>query len=797
MKKNKKDDYKIQVLKGPEQVRENSGMYIGDVDNGPNHLFYEIFDNSVDEALNGFADKIKVCIHKDFSISVEDNGRGIPVSYMKDQKKTELEIVFTTLHAGGKFGTDNKNYKYSGGLHGVGSAVTNFLSKRLRVIVWKDGKEYTMAFEDGLKIEEFSSKPIKSKKTGTFVRFVPSPEVFEKVIKFNSEEIETKIRDVSYLCRGLEIEFADETKNIKKVFSGSNDISKFVIDLSPRELISEPITFTDKKDNILVDISLQWNNGEEEISKYYTNNIPNSDGGSHMIGFKSALTRTINNYINSSDLPKTMKVALSGDDIREGLISIISIKMESPKFSSQTKEKLVSDDARAAVEGVVSQNMMRYLEQNPAVAKKIVTQCINAHKAREAAKKAREATRKSVLKDGCVLLPGKLADCSSKNPAECELFIVEGNSAGGCFSGNTEVSLATGGTISFKKLVEDWDNKKKSYSCLSINENGNVCVQSIINPRITKFDAEVIQLTFENGKKVICTPDHRFLVNKNKMEYERADKLFNRYVVGRFDYNKYNLKDTSGCKVIGVKILKKRMDVYDIEVPNTNNFLLDCGVFAHNSIKQGRDRRFQAVLPLRGKVLNVEKSEFQKVMANEELKNIITALGVGVGKAFNIDKLRYDKVVLAADADVDGAHIRTLLLTFFFRHMPQLIMNGNLYIACPPLYKITHRGRKYYVKDDNDLRSFIKEYNVQTERDKNGNLRYKGIRLQRFKGLGEMMPEQLWETTMDPELRKLLQVKIDDLVEADKLFNLLMGNQVEPRKQYIYENALDAINIDA
>lgn len=794
MKKNNKDEYKIKILQGAEKIRENAGMYAGSVENGPNHLFYEVFDNSIDEVLNGFADKIKVCIHKDFSISVEDNGRGIPVSYMKDQKKTELEVVFTELHSGGKFGANNKNYNYSGGLHGVGNVVVNYLSKRLRVIVWKDDKEYTMAFEDGNKIEDFSSKPIKSKKTGTFIRFVPSPDVFNKIIKFNSEEIETKIREVSYLCRGLEVEFIDEIKNIKKIFSSSNDVSKFVKDLSSKQLIDEPIIFTDKNNNILVDISLQWANGEEEeISKYYTNNVPNPDGGSHMIGFKAGLTRTINNYINSADLPKTMKITLSGDDIREGLVSVVSIRHPSPKFSSQTKEKLVSDDARSAVENAVSYNVMKYLEQNPVIAKKIVSQCINAHKAREAARKAREATRKSVLRDGSILLPGKLADCSLKDPDECELFIVEGNSAGGCFSGNTKI-MTPNGNISFKQLVKDYDNDVALHSCYSINKEGEVCVKPIFHPRIRKVDAEVIQLTCDNGGKITCTPDHLFLVDHKQLKYEEASRLFGKRVYTIDKTNKsfrtdYNI-------IVGIKYLEKKIDVYDIEVPGTNNFALSSGIFVHNSIKQGRDRSFQAVLPLRGKVLNVERCEYQKIMANEELMNIITALGVGIGKGFNISKLRYGKVVISTDADVDGAHIRTLLLTFFFRHMPQLIANGNLYIACPPLYKVTYRGRKYYVKDENDLKLFIKEHNVEMEKTKNGT-KYKGIRLQRFKGLGEMMPNQLWETTMDPETRKFLQVTIDDLVEADRIFNLLMGSQVEPRKQYIYENALSAFNIDA
>jgi len=633
-----KNEYKIQALENLEAVREVSGMYIGNTQDGTglHHLFFEILDNSVDEYLAGHCNKISITLYKDGSISVLDNGRGIPTYYMPEKKMSALEVVMTTLHAGGKF-KNNNNYKISGGLHGVGISVSVALSSRLRVIVKKDGKEYTMAFEKGKKIEEFSEKSIKSKETGTFIRFVPDTTIFTNVIDFDSNIIERKLRELSYLCRGLEIEFINELSKTKKIFGGDNDISGFIEHLAPSSLLDKPIVFTDISNDITIDVGLQWLEGgsEIEIARYFTNNIPNPDGGSHSFGFKSALTRTINNYISSSDLPKTLKVSLSGDDIREGLISVVSIRHPDPKFSSQTKEKLVSEDARNAVESIVSHNVMRYLEQNPPTAKKIVTQCINAHKAREAAKKAREATRKSVFKDGGSILPGKLADCSSRDPDECELFVVEGNSAGG-------------------------------------------------------------------------------------------------------------------------------------------------------STKQGRDRRYQAVLPLRGKVLNVEKCEFQKMMANEELNNLITASGVGIGKGFNLNKLRYGKIIILCDSDVDGSHIRTLLLTFIFRQMPQLIINDNIYIAQPPLYRITYRRNHFYIKNERELKTFVEDNNLKTG----------SFKLQRFKGLGEMSPEQLWNTTLDPERRTLLKVTIENYVEADKIFSILMGNQVEPRKDFIVENAINVKNLD-
>lgn len=635
----KKKDYKITALEGIEAVRHVPGMYIGDLDSGSglHHLLMEVIDNSVDEYMNGHCNKIIITLHKDGSASVSDNGRGIPTYYMKDKKKSALEVVFTALHAGGKF--DKSNYKHSGGLHGVGVSVVNALSDKLRVIVHRDSKEYTMAFAKGKKIEDISEKPCKSK-TGTAVRFAPDPIIFKKKTKFDPEIVKIKLRELSYLCKGLYIKFVDEIRKETVEFDSDNGLEEFIIHMSDGKILSEPLVFRGSNNDILVDIALQWMiNSEHEICKYYTNNIPNPDGGTHTVGFRSGLTRTINSFISNSDLSKSLKVSLSGDDIREGLVSVVSIRHPSPKFNSQDKVKLVSDDARPVVEGVISEKLMNYLETNPQVAKKIIVSCVNAYKAREAARKAKEAIRNSSIKNSSILLPGKLADCSSNNPEECELFLVEGSSAGG-------------------------------------------------------------------------------------------------------------------------------------------------------SAKQARDRRFQAILPLRGKVLNVEKAEFQKMIKNEELMALVTAIGCGIGKNFDISKLRYGKVALFTDADVDGAHIRTLLLTFFFRQMPQLIMSKNIYIVRPPLYRVSYRGNKFYVRDDNYLKLFVKERKIKKE-----NGRYKGISIQRFKGLGEMDPAQLWETSMNPATRVISPVLIDNPLEADKTFSILMGNQVEPRKKFLEESATLA-NLD-
>lgn len=628
--KKKSKEYKITALKGLEAVRKVPGMYIGGVGEQSYHqMLREAVDNSLDEYMEGHCNKVIVTLHKDGSASVEDNGRGIPIYYMKEERKTALEVVLEELHAGGKF--DKKAYSISSGLHGVGLSVINALSTRLKATVRRSGKEYSVTYEKGKKVSGVDEKTGKG--SGTTIRFVPDLTIFKKVTKFNSDVVKQKLRELSFLCKGLTLEFIDERSKDKEVFGSDEGIQDFVEFLAPGKLLAEPFEFTQEISNgskIVVNVAFQWLDGAEdnEILRCYTNNIPNPDGGSHVIGFKTAITRTVNGFIANSDLPKSLKISLSGDDIREGLIAVLSIRHPNPKFSSQTKEKLVSEDARTAVESVVAEKLMDYLEKNPPLSKKIVTRCVNAFKAREAAKKAKEAVRKSVLKDGGMLLPGKLADCSSKDPEVCEIFIVEGDSAGG-------------------------------------------------------------------------------------------------------------------------------------------------------SAKQGRDRMFQAILPLRGKVLNIEKSEFSKMMSNKEIGNLITAIGVGIGRNIDLAKIRYSKIIIMTDSDVDGSHIRTLLLTFFFRQMPQLIMNGNIYVAQPPLYRIDIRGKSYYLKDDGSLKAFIKEK------------KFKG-NIQRFKGLGEMSPTQLWNTTMDPETRDLVKMEIGDYLEADRIFGILMGKAVEPRRLLIEESALNA-----
>lgn len=778
----KKNDYdKIELLKGLDGVRRHVGMYLSGTGNDAlMQALWEVIDNSKDEYLNGYGKRLFVKLWKDGSASVLDEGRGIPVSQHETENKSNLEVSLTQLHAGGKF--NKEAYQYSGGTHGVGVSCTNATSDRFIVKVYRDGKEYSMAFEKGKVVEEISHTT-SNHKTGTFIRFLPDYTIFKDATGFESEKIATRLKELAFLCSGLEINFCDEKTNINETSISHNGIADFVKYLYNGSLIADPIVFEENVNGIVVNVAFQWANdfSEEEINKCYTNTIYNSDGGTHATGFKASITRVLNSYIDQADLPKTLKVQLPGDPIREGLISVVSLRHPDPKYSSQIKSKLVSDDARVAVENVVSKNFMAYLEQNPNISKQIVNRCVNAWKAREAARKAREAVRKTVIDSGVGILPGKLADCTSKDPQESELFICEGASAGGCFSGDTKVLLspnpANGGRISI--TFEELAKCNEIFYGLTIgNENEcekdctRYCVKETIlkNPRLTKTNAEVIRIVLENNTRfeIICTPDHLLMLPDG--EYVEAKDSLGKKIKSFWSINP---------EVIKLEKLNERMDVYDLEVPETHNFALGNGIFVHNSMKGGRDRFFQAVLPLRGKILNVNKCEFQRMIKSEEIQNIITVLGVGIGKHIDISKLRYGKTLICVDADFDGAHIRTLLLTFFFRQMPQLIENGNIYVARPPLFKLTYRGVTHYLHDSVALEQFLKERKI----DK------KSVNIQRFKGLGEMNPEQLWETTMDPKTRIISKVSIDDVLEADSLFSVLMGDDVESRKTFICANS--------
>ncbi len=1046
----------IQVLGGLEAVRKRPGMYIGTT--GPaglHHLVYEVVDNSVDEAMAGYCTGIIVVIHKDNSVSVLDNGRGIPVDLHPQFNVPAIEIVMTKLHAGGKF--DRKTYKVAGGLHGVGVSVVNALSKKLHVEIRRNGKIYQQEYING---EPQELKTIgESSQTGTLVRFWPDETIFETT-EFHFETLSARLRELAFLNKGIKISIKDERDGKENVFQYEGGLKSFIEFLNKnKNPLHEVIYFEKEKESIVLEIAMQYNEGYQENVFSFANNINTKEGGTHLIGFKTAITRCFNKYAESHNI----KERLTSDDVREGLAAVISVKLPEPQFEGQTKTKLGNSAVKGIVDSLVSTNLGAFLDENPGIARTILDKAINAAKAREAARKATELTRrKSALGGGS--LPGKLADCSNKDPAKCELYIVEGDSAGGCFSGDTKVALADGRNLSFKDLIKEDKEGKKNY-CYTISKDGSIGIGLIKNPRKTKVNAEVIKIILDSDEEIICTPDHKFMIrdisyvqakelnndmslmplnrklskiegritiagyemalcpkshkwifthmladkfniehgvydtalgpqkhhidfnklnnnpdniirmtseehlklhaevlektlhrddvkqkareahkkpayrkkisemmstpemkkmlserakkqwkdeeykeymmkkymgfyenNKDyrekllerlygqqkdywskeenrKLQSERVKKYFEEHPEVREElqekaknqwvdeelrkwrssktkeqwtdefrakrkkaYDETYFKNTASFmkkilekdgtlenydierakdrnnnflkkktfaerffdndeeamleavfgynhKIKEIVKINQKIDVYDLEVEGTHNFALASGVFVHNSAKQGRNREFQAILPLRGKILNVEKARLNKVFANNEIVTMITAIGTGIGEEFNVEKARYHKIIIMTDADVDGAHIRTLLLTFLYRQMKPLIESGYIYIAQPPLYKVSKAKQIMYVYTEEEKAKALMELG-------------EGANIQRYKGLGEMNPEQLWDTTMDPESRTLLQVTLEDVVEADKIFTILMGDEVEPRRNFIEENAKKVVNLD-
>ena len=638
MSNEKYDSGSIKVLKGLEAVKKRPGMYIGDTDDGTglHHMVFEVLDNSIDEGMAGFCKQIDVVIAKDGSVSVADDGRGIPVD-MHEEGVSAAEVIMTTLHSGGKF--DENSYKVSGGLHGVGVSVVNALSSKLILEIERDGAVYKQEYADGepkTKLEKVG----KSDKTGTKVTFTPSKNIFTQT-NFDVEVLKKRIRELSYLNKGIAINVLDEATGKKLEFKSDGGLLEFVNHLTgKKESIGAPFYAQANMKGIGVEIAAQWTSTYRENVQCFTNNIPQVDGGTHLAGFRGGLTRAIKNFIRKEDLMRKKEVEITGEDVREGMIAVISLKMPDPKFSSQTKDKLVSSEARPAVETLINDYFMDFLLANKPQAKEILGKVLEAAYAREAARKAKEMTRRKGLLD-IGGLPGKLADCQEKDPALSELFLVEGDSAGG-------------------------------------------------------------------------------------------------------------------------------------------------------SAKQGRDRSFQAILPLKGKIINVQKARLDKVLSSNEIGTLITALGTGIGvDEFSLEKLRYHRVIIMTDADVDGSHIRTLLLTFFYNQMYDLLEKGHIYLALPPLYKIKKGGKTHYAKDEEEKDAILKELRKESTEGS------RAPEIQRYKGLGEMNPEQLWETTFDPKHRRLVQITLDDARElVDDIFETLMGDQVQPRREFIDDNALRAENID-
>ncbi len=842
MTEEKKGEYgakQIQVLGGLDAVRKRPGMYIGSTSiRGLHHLVYEAVDNSIDEALAGFCTKIDIILNKDGSVTIIDNGRGIPVDMHSKFNMPAVQVVMTKLHAGGKFGKGV--YKVSGGLHGVGISVANALSKKLTIEIKRDGKIYRQEYAGG-KPETKLKKIGDTEGTGTTITFMPDEEIFDTT-EFHFDTLSSRLRELAFLNKGLIINISDKKTGKKHEFKYDGGIVSFVEYLDKNKTpLHRSIYFEKEKDDSVVEIAMQYNDSYQDNIFSFANNINTGEGGTHLNGFKAALTRTFNSYAKKHNLVKDEK--LSGEDAREGLTAVISVKVSEPQFEGQTKTKLGNSEIKGIVESIVSSNLGDFLEQNPDIAKQIISKMVNAAKARDAARKAKELTRrKGILSGGS--LPGKLADCQEKDPSRSELFIVEGDSAGGCFDGNTKVALADGRKLSFKELVKEDKKGKKNY-CYTINKDGSVGIGLIKNPRKTKKDTKVVKVILDNDEEIICTPDHRFMLRDGN--YTRADNikdnislmplnrklsekkgkitikdyemvldpktnkwtfthlLADRYYdeeriktknknllkketfLQRFFENDENVMieavENYNHKIKDIINLNKKMDVYDLEVGDTHNFALASGVFVHNSAKQGRDRKFQAILPLRGKILNVEKARINRIFENNEIATMISAIGTGIGDDFDIEKRRYNKIIIMTDADVDGNHIACLLLTFFYRYMQPLVEKGHVYLAQPPLYKLGKGKKKLYVYNEKSKEAAVSKLGEK-------------VSVQRYKGLGEMDPVQLWGTTMNPEKRILKQVTVEDAVEADEVFTLLMGDKVEPRRKFIQDHAKDVRELD-
>ncbi|WP_330202741.1 DNA topoisomerase (ATP-hydrolyzing) subunit B [Cyanobacterium sp. Dongsha4] len=1057
------DAEQIQVLEGLEPVRKRPGMYIGSTGpRGLHHLVYEVVDNSIDEALAGYCTHIEIDLNADGSVSVTDDGRGIPTDIHPRTKKSALETVMTVLHAGGKFG--GGGYKVSGGLHGVGISVVNALSEWVQVTVWRSDKVHTQRYERGKPLTDLETKDNDTgHSTGTSVSFLPDNQIFTETTEFDYNLLSNRLRELAYLNAGVKITFCDRriTPNREETYCYEGGIKEYVAYMTrEKEVLHQDIIYTSgDKNGVQVEVALQWCiDAYSDTILGFANNIRTIDGGTHLEGLKTVLTRTLNNIGRKRNKIKENDSNLGGENVREGLTAVISVKVPDPEFEGQTKTKLGNSEVRGIVDSLVGEALNEYLEFNPHVADSIIEKAIQAFKAAEAARRARELVRrKSVLESSP--LPGKLADCSSRDPAESEIFLVEGDSAGGCFHGDTRIALVDGRHISFKELVKEQAEGKEHF-CYTIRHDCTVGVEKIIHPRITKHNAQVIKVTLDNGEEIICTPDHRFMLrdgsykqaqfltaddslmplyrkisstkekgitidgyemvwnprsdswlfthlvadwynrwqgvykkgdgehchhvdfnkrnnnptnlirlnaeehlalHRNHLEHtlhrpdvkekcsqirqtddfrqmmsermkqedtrqmlssqakaqwenpeykaymmtqwqdfynsnedyrqQNAEQLYlaqqeywsqesnrkaqsdrvkeyyrdnpsarqelsivaqkqwkneellawrrettskqwtpefrekRRQALAKTYYNKtlsalkqieidcgcvdldayrqYRLqtKDKSLLKfetfcdrffngnqsevleavanynhrVVKIESVTETFDVYDIEVPHTHNFALASGIFVHNSAKQGRDRRFQAILPLRGKILNIEKTDDAKIYKNNEIQSLITALGLGIkGDEFDASQLRYHHIVIMTDADVDGAHIRTLLLTFFYRYQRELVEQGYIYIACPPLYKLERGKNHFYCYSDRELQQKIAELPANAN-----------YNIQRFKGLGEMMPEQLWDTTMNPETRMMKRVEIEDAAEADRIFTVLMGDRVAPRREFI------------
>ena len=782
---------KLRLMEGVEHVRQVPAMYIGDTGlKGLHHLMFEIVDNSVDEILAGRASEIWVSLNPDQSIAVRDNGNGIPTGINKQTGLSGVELAMTKLNAGGKFG--DGGYKVSGGLHGVGLSCVNFLSEWCEALVEQNGKIFKLRCERGKPIGKLKEIGL-SDNHGTTLSWLADTEIFGE-FTYKPEIFEERIRNTCYLNREATIHFHDKLTGAEPVtYHYERGIYELVEHLNENKTsIGNPIYINKTREDVQVEIALQYNDTYSETVLSYANNVHTKEGGTHLSGFRTALTRVINQYARKSGAIKEKDINLSGDDVREGLVAVISVRLFKPQFEGQTKAKLGNSDVEGIVNSIMGEGLTQFLEENPAIGKRIVDKALTSQRARDAARKAADLIkRQSSLENSN--LPGKLADCTERDPKKCELFLVEGDSAGGCFLNSTQIRLASGEAKTIQRLAEDWD-KGITYSGYATDEKGDVRVVSLVEPRLTKRQAALVEVLLDNGEQIRCTPDHLFRLRDGS--YLAAVSLRPAQALMSFPATGDD-KEASDRRVLAVHPIDEVGDVYDITVDEYHNFALASGVFVHNSAKQGRDRRYQAILPLRGKIINTSKAALDKTLENNEVRSLITALGIGIkvdsdgddeGEStskFDMSKLRYDRIIIMTDADVDGDHIRTLLLTFFFSYMQPLIEQGHVYIAQPPLYSIkSGKDTRLYARSEEERDRMVKE------------LKRKDVQVGRFKGLGEMNAQELFETTLDIETRSLARVTLEDANAAAEMFSILMSDKVEPRKQFIIKYAREVSNVD-
>ena len=781
----------IRLLEGVEHVRTRPAMYIGDTGSaGLHHLLFEIVDNSIDEVLAGYATEIWVTLNADKTVSVRDNGRGIPADINKATGLSGVELAMTKLNAGGKFG--GGGYKVSGGLHGVGLSCVNFLSEWCEAVVEQRGKKYKMRCVKGIPKPKGLKEIGPSEEHGTTLTWLADSEIFGEYT-YKPEIFESRIRNTCYLNREVTIHFHDLLTGAEPVtYHYERGIAEQVEHLNENKTALCPtIYFLKKREDVQVEIALQYNDTYTESVLSFANNVHTKEGGTHLSGFRTALTRVVNQYARKSGALKEKDVNLSGDDVREGLTAVLSVRLFKPQFEGQTKAKLGNSEVEGIVNSIMGEGLTQFLEENPAVGKRIIDKALTAQRARDAARKAADLIkRQSSLENSN--LPGKLADCTERDPKKCELFLVEGDSAGGCFEGDTLVALADGRAISFGQLVQDWAAGIHHQGLASDADTG-VHAVPLIEPRLTKRQAALVEVLLDNSERLRCTPDHLFRLRDGSYlaasELRPAQALMSLPTAGD--------KQPADRRVLAVQSLGETADVYDLTVNGYYNFALASGVFVHNSAKQGRDRRYQAILPLRGKIINTSKAALDKTLENNEVRSLITALGIGIkvdsdgddeGEAtskFDMSRLRYDRIIIMTDADVDGDHIRTLLLTFFFSYMQPLIEQGHVYIAQPPLYSIkSGKDTRLYARSEEERDRMVKE------------LKRKDVQVGRFKGLGEMNAQELFETTLDIETRTLARVTMEDAEAAAEMFSILMSDKVEPRKQFIIKYAREVQNVD-